>query len=417
MRSNICKEPERFGSYRRVQLTALARLLLETLALLFPQATYRNCLIHFIQEEKKAGPDLVLQYRKKLLRRTKEGSGANRPESTGTEFKFTIPAIQNTGFFKLEKTYIHSSEFLLDEPNFRKYDLNDHDRVNEEISSPLKTKSYQIAILNTKKEFVDLIRFKFNSMSIATELSEFTCAQELLNLSHENIDIIILRADRQQHGLTGFEVCKKLRNAMFSGIICIHSDVTMLEYENLTIESGGNFYLSNSITEKDLLKILGERHTFKDHERTKFVLLFEDEAIFQRQWIRQLKGCEVVVFESLENVKTVDLEKFDFVISDYYLRNGDTGVDVAHWLEESRYLKPIFLSSNVEGLNQSELSLFTAIVSKDPRTAWDEIKEEISSKNLDLFNSCSSFSLDSYSHSKVMISTNSVKFRWHKVLF
>ena len=103
----------------------------------------------------------------------------------------------------------------------------------------------------------------------------------------------------------------------------------------------------------------------------KYAILFEDEPIYQRQWRRALGNDNLKIFSRLEpdvfeNVVENDSRHIAYIITDFYLENDDTGIDVAKYLRGFGWKGPIFLSSNVSDLPEDESKFFDLHVDKDP---------------------------------------------------
>ena len=127
-----------------------------------------------------------------------------------------------------------------------------------------------------------------------------------------------------------------------------------------------------------MLLLLQKCGELKETAQKKQILVFEDEAIFRRQWKRAAGNRNIQTFENWNDfhsnhIDKVDWKKLDFVVTDYYLTNGETGIDIVDKIRAMGWKGEIYLSSNIAELPKHVRSLFAGIFGKDPKTILAKI--------------------------------------------
>ena len=197
----------------------------------------------------------------------------------------------------------------------------------------------------------------------------------LANFDH-NSDLVILDVDLGDANQNGFDISRILREKGYKGKICIHSNRGRLEFQPKAIDAGADFFLPKPMSKNDLVMLLSQ---CVDPEKNQVpsvkALLFEDEGVFQRQWKRLYRPGELEIHDSMSSFDISSAQGYDYAICDYYLKNGETGIEVARKLREVGFENPIFLNSNIDSIPGDEAKLFDLIVKKDAKEAFNQITE------------------------------------------
>ncbi|NRA66030.1 MAG: response regulator [Pseudobacteriovorax sp.] len=345
----------------------------------------------FYTRNKKGGTGLGLAIAKKIVNAHDGKIWCESDQLRGTEFFFTLP-LTNASSTKVEKTKRNSSEYL-QKTSFQipaedfvppKAASIDDDLINKLKARIATHKSpITVAVLDDEDIYIQTIRNQIHALGIIQDINflSFQSFKDFKSILTNSVDLAIIDVDLGPKRLNGFEVTEDLRKRGFTATICIHSNRAALEYQPKALASGANFFLPKPMTKQNiiylLLSILGQQA--KNKVVAEEILLFEDESIFQRQWKRVIGKDKVEIYKGWSEFEehkqeTFDWSRYKYVVVDYYLLDGETGIDVARKLRDHSCDLEIYMSSSRSALPPDSGDLIAKLVSKDPREAISEIK-------------------------------------------
>ena len=330
----------------------------------------------FYTKNKRKGTGLGLAIAKKIVEDHGGSIQCLSVPGRGTEFVLTLPYIQKG----------ESSEITL--PQSAKDLFRDRfQSKNAETAENSKTEELdfvtdhrlQIAIVDDEDIYKDSLYSQFSKLGTHLNIQTFTNCEILIHdiKASYKPDLIVLDVDLGESFMTGFEGCEQIRSLPYSGIICIHSNRGRLEFQSKAIASGADYFIPKPMPQSDMIEIIkacltGMSAKVASHS----FVLFEDELIFQRRWKKVAKGSLLAVAASwrdfLQENESFDWGQVSFVVVDYYLKNDETGIQVAEFIRKIRPDIKIFLCSNTESLEFSD-SLIDARIDKDPNVGLDQV--------------------------------------------
>ena len=342
----------------------------------------------FFTKDKQGGTGLGLAIAKKIVEAHNGEIKCYSDRNRGTEFVMTLPI--KTVFEEGKPTILYSkASQYCDKKLLKAAKVEDH--VDDHLLTQVSKSKLRIAIADDEKIYIQSLQGQIKSISSESEVSAYPNGEALVSGVVSGFDphIIILDVDFGKHEKSGFEISKELRRIGFKKTICIHSNRGRLEYQPLAIEAGADFFVPKPMSKPDLANIIQTRIPKRENlelESEKKILLFEDEAIFQRRWRSKSKPIEVVGVNSwrefAEEYSTLNWDEIDYVVMDLNLAYGENGEDATRNIRRIAPDVPVYLSTNADEYIDSE-GLFNLIVGKDPSLALVKInkaKTKVSSK-------------------------------------
>ena len=331
----------------------------------------------FFTKDKAGGTGLGLAIAKKIVQAHGGEITCRSDKIKGTEFIFTIPA------------FICDTPETIDLPNsarafYKAPKLAKFGPFNELSRAQLEAiagKAISIAIADDEQIYIDSLISNLRTFDLKLSVSSYNSGTALVS-SLQGInqpDIIICDVDFGTSAINGFETCKLLRKNGYKGLICVNSNRGSLEFQPLAVEAGADFFVPKPMSKLDLFNMIkGVVSKDSSASKTKRILLFEDEPIFQRRWKAKAKPAEVIVVKSWQEFEeqhpNFDYSEVSYVVMDLHLADGENGMDAAKKINDKKPGLNIYLSTNADGVEDPE-NLLEGIVSKDPVTALKEINK------------------------------------------
>ncbi|NRA63465.1 MAG: response regulator [Pseudobacteriovorax sp.] len=338
----------------------------------------KNLFNAFFTKGKKGGTGLGLAIVQKVVESHGGSIHCDSSKESGTEFIFTVPSQLSTAEIEGVSIPTSTEYFQSKTTIFDKSTEFSPGLVDLETLKKIRHLDFSTSILDDETIYVNAIKTISSTLNLKNNVSFYSKSNEMLEKINLNADLIILDVDLQEPALNGFDVCRKLRNKGYKGKICIHSNRGRLEFQPKAIDAGADFFLPKPMSKNDLVMLLSQCVDLEKAETPSVkALLFEDEGIYQRQWKRLYGPGELEIHDSLTSFDISLATGYDYAICDYYLKKGETGIEVAKKLREAGFSKPIFLNSNVDSLPEDEAGLFDLIVKKDAKEAFEQISKHL----------------------------------------
>ena len=333
----------------------------------------------FAVKNKKGGTGLGLAIAKKVVEAHGGTISCRSDKELGTEFLITVPYHLDSESSTISIA-TNSNEYLFSNT----HSSHKNDYVVDTEFDQLKKSDLVIWCLDDEGIYLDNIKSQLVSISEFLSYRKFLNPEDFVSEFKRNtrIDCIILDIDLGRGQLSGLNVCKTLREFGYRGIICIHSNRSEADFATQAMEAGASLFVPKPMSMKrltELLSLVSENTKNLPVSNDRF-LLFEDESIYQRQWKRVIESDNIDIFSSLKEFKekhgeAVSIDKYSYIVIDYYLAGNETGIDVAKRLREIGWIGAIYLSSNLTEIPDQAIDIFTKLVPKDPKLALKVIHE------------------------------------------
>ena len=189
----------------------------------------------------------------------------------------------------------------------------------------------------------------------------------------------------------GLAIVKKIVEQHGGQVGCVSDQTTGTEFSLLMpgrVNTSQSSDIVLPLSSKSILKNIGDASGDKVTKcgastntgtETQLVIIFEDEKVFQRRWQKLFKDTsQCFIYESWTSfVDSPDhhdiLAKAPFIVTDFYLKENETGLDVARNLRSQGWNGHIYLSSSVENSDLVNERIFEKILPKQPDVAYEEI--------------------------------------------
>ena len=248
----------------------------------------------FYTKGKKGGTGLGLAIVKKIVESHGGSIQCRSSKIFGTEFSLKIP-IDPTESNDTIDLPLHSQTLKANDSAI----VTEKQRDAPKLTDNVKNGISKVFIIDDENIYIDTIASQIKNLQIAAKIFRFNDHSNLYQSIHiEKPHLIILDVDLKLGSLNGFDICRRIREKGYTGILCIHSNRGLLEYQPKAIEAGADYFLPKPVSRTELLLLLQKCGELKETAQKKQILVFEDEAIFRRQWKRAAGNRNIQTFEN-----------------------------------------------------------------------------------------------------------------------
>ncbi|WP_159455112.1 ATP-binding response regulator [Pseudobacteriovorax antillogorgiicola] len=361
----------------------------------------------FFTKGKKGGTGLGLAIVRKIVEAHGGSINCRSSREDGTEFILTLPSADVEDCLQAEKriensrSYHHSNEkSVSNESHSKPAESSEKSKIEESLSLLSKLgRSLNIAIVDDEPVYRNHVKSHLGADIqpwFTWNLSEFDSSEGLLlHLFDNDVDVIILDIDLGESHISGLDSIPIIKESAPSAKVCVHSN-RGLEFQSKAIEAGADLFLPKPISRHHFLSVLVayarehiRQQTISKNNGSKFpgkVILVEDSEILVNTWRKSFSEDEK--FEAFTNFdsflaeigKSSFSEDIHFLVTDYYLNENKTGIDVALTIKRLGLNIPVFLSTSKEDLREDEVSYFSDILPKNPKKAIDELRRKMNNR-------------------------------------
>jgi signal transduction histidine kinase/DNA-binding NarL/FixJ family response regulator len=363
----------------------------------------------FFTSGKKGGTGLGLAIAQKIVRAHGGKIWCESEQGKGVEFYFTLPNSDESSNYTSENLPKSSMEIYKSFELLKKNTKIQQDTIKDPHEKNLENQIVNLAISFKKKPSILIVDdesvYRNALAALLTSSSELAKHIELHfaespDEALRNFDafkpcLVILDVDLGDPNCDGYSLLSILRNHIFQGTICIHSNRSLPEDYKKAITNGADAVLPKPMSRNHLLKILLQAfgrvpNETQEKNLVKFPLpefaVIDDSKIVLRSWVRRNQGkAQVYVFESpndfYEKVQSdIDfLSRLSCVLTDFYFAEGSLGNGLIFASELKKiYDKPIFLCSNGEFSEQEIEGCVNKVLGKEV-LSWELLHDLIHS--------------------------------------
>ena len=309
----------------------------------------------------------------------------------GTEFVFTLPTsnipdLSNAPLGSWSRDY--RKQRVL-EPAISHGTVSGDDVVRSLLEKIDCVTKIKIAILDDECIYRDHLKTHITSFPELTglvEICEYSSSHEMLMDMYkgQKFDAFVIDVDLGVSNPDGFKVVEVIRQKDKNAKICIHSNRGALEFGAKALESGANLFLPKPMTKTHMLKILASvvdtisfdrvisKKDSSPNARKDTIAIIDDEDLFLKVWRKELSDKSVECFSSFEEFSNActsgfDLANLECVITDYYLENGNSGLEIARLVKKIEPRLPVFICTNRDIKGEDHGHLFSGSLPKIPQ--------------------------------------------------
>ncbi|SMF37966.1 response regulator [Pseudobacteriovorax antillogorgiicola] len=364
-----------------------------------PESDRKQLFDAFFTKGKQGGTGLGLAIAKKIVEAHGGKIWCDSSLAKGTEFFITLPV---SGDRDGSRVKILSSSQEYYEESVLRADVTACSTISPEArSSQAEEKSLEGSLLKEIGREISLAiiddeavyrgHLKSNlacntRLAAKINVQEHQSAEQFLIDVSNNIDVVIIDVDLGRGTMNGLDAVRLIRNEQPDSRICVHSNRGALEYSSLAMEAGADLFLPKPMSRLHLLKILASTVGLNDGEtaaesksniRGKVVLV-EDNQTIASSWKLLFDTAPIEVFMNfrtffMKSGKPDFFEDVDAVVTDYYLDDFKTGIDVANHVRQLGFSGDIYLCSGKDHLEAEELELFSGVLPKNPSDAMAKL--------------------------------------------
>ena len=338
----------------------------------------------FYTKNKKTGTGLGLAIAKKITEAHGGTICCRSMLNYGTEFVLQIPAADqvqkcdkniipdSSDHFKKTFSTFGSKDAEVNKPKRLSTELVD----NSKVSSPF---CLCVAVVACNVGFARLILDSFENLPVEVQEVESSILFEVDNLASSilsRFDLLIIDDRlRSAEPWESIQVSERLRDKGYRGYVVYASESRCEIFDSYSKKISSLFDIPitfDSTFASEVVNVLAKAKS----EST--IVLIEDEAIFRRRWIKEF-GEKIKCYSSYSSFSealssSLCQHPIDFIVTDFYLEDSRTGLDVLNLCQAEKATVPVFLYSDITNDKDLNLDGFHTLLPKDPRSAIESLK-------------------------------------------